>query len=272
MTTDFIANQWGSVDRAADPSRFVRYLDTVGSLKTMQCIKQRTYDLLDIEEGDQLLDVGCGTGDDVRALARNVGPTGHVVGIDGSERMVAEARIRAKEANLPVEFRVGNAERLEFADSVFDGCRAERLLIHLKNPERALAELVRVTRPGARIVVFDADWETLIIDAPHRGTTRKILDFHCDSIRSGWVGRQLHRLFYEAGLGDVVLVAETLVFTDYPQADFVLRLGEAVTQAITAGVVSESEANEWLDDLERAQQRGTFFAAVTGFCVSGRKP
>jgi hypothetical protein len=97
------------------------------------------------------------------------------------------------------------------------------------------------------------------------------LNFHCDRIGSRWIGRQLHRLFDEAGLTDIVVVADTLVFSDYGQADFVFQFRETAEQASALGVVSSSDAHEWLSELERAQKRGIFFAAVTGFCVSGRK-
>ncbi|HEV3341112.1 MAG TPA: methyltransferase domain-containing protein [Pirellulales bacterium] len=271
MTTEYLAAQWGAVDRAADPRAFVRYLDSVSRLETIQRIKQRTYDLLAVQDGHCLLDVGCGTGDDVRSLAARVGRTGRVVGIDGSENMVAEAWTRAQGANLPVEFLVGDAERLEFPDDSFDGCRAERVLVHLNHPDRAFAEMVRVARPGARIVVFDADWETLVVDAPSRAITRTMLNCHCDGSGSRWIGRQLHRLFCEAGLTEITVTTDTLVFTDYSQADFVFQLREAAVQALAAGVVTQPQASQWLDDLAQANQRGTFFAAVTGFCVGGRK-
>ena len=272
MTTGYLTTHWGKVDRAADPRAFVDYLDAVSGLETIQRSKQQTFDLLELREGDRLLDVGCGTGEDVQALARRVGGSGRVVGVDGSERMVAEAQARARDANLPVEFRVGDAEGLEFAAGTFDGCRAERLFVHLSHPERALSEMVRVARPGARIVVADRDWETLAIDVPNRAITRKLVGFHCDSGGSRWIGRQLRRLFCEAGLTEIAVFSDTLVFTDFSQADFVFELRETAAQARTAGAVSESEANQWLGDLEQAQRRGTFFAAVTGFCVSGRKP
>jgi len=55
--------------------------------------------------------------------------------------------------------------------------------------------MVRVTRPCGRIVVFDFDWDTLIIDDPDKETTRTFVLSYSDSIRNGWIGRQLPRLF-----------------------------------------------------------------------------
>jgi ubiquinone/menaquinone biosynthesis C-methylase UbiE len=207
----------------------------------------------------------------VQALARRVGTAGRVVGIDRSEVMIAEARTRALGLNLPVAFGVGDAQRLEFATDTFDGCRAERVFVHLNDPAGALVEMVRVARPGAWIVVYDADWDTLAVDVPNRTSMRKVVHFLCDSSGSRWIGRQLRGLFLQAGLTEVSVFAETLMFTDYPQADAIFQLRETAAQAQAAGVLSSTEAREGLDDLEQAQHAQRFFATVTGFCVSGRK-
>ena len=73
---------------------------------------------------------------------------------------------------------------------------------HLEYPRQALRELVRVTRPDGRIVVFDTDWETLTVDADDIATTRAILQAKCDLLRHGWIGRQLAGLAHgRAGRG-----------------------------------------------------------------------
>ena len=91
-------------------------------------------------------------------------------------------------------------QALPFPDGTFDVCCAARLLEHLSDAERALTEMVRVSRLGGRIVVFDFDWDTLIIDHPDKETTRTIVLSYSDSIRNGWIGRQLPRLFKEQHL------------------------------------------------------------------------
>src|SRR5207302_1676005 len=112
-----------------------------------------------------------------------------------------EAVRRAGESGLPVEFSLGDAGHLPLANGAFDGCRAERLLMHLRDPAAALAELCRVARPGGRVVVAEVDSGSRVLDAPDRAVTRKILDHYCDSLPNGWIGRQLPRLFRQAGLG-----------------------------------------------------------------------
>jgi ubiquinone/menaquinone biosynthesis C-methylase UbiE len=260
------------VDQTVNPTSWVQYLDTASAVEAVQAMKRRSFAQLDVQAGRHLLDVGCGPGDDVRTLAQLVGSAGRVVGVDSSETMVTEARQRARDASLSVEYFVSDAQQLHFAENTFDGCRAERVLVHVENPRQALAEMIRVARPGARVVVLDPDFETLVIDAEDRAVTRKLLNFVCDGrIRNGWLGRQLPRLFKEAKLSDIAIFAETLMFTEYAVAEPLLRLHEGVQQAQAAGVLTSAEGSAWETHLESASQVGQFFAAMTFFCVSGRK-
>src|ERR1700674_1371399 len=89
---------FGNVDAAHAPQSFVRYLDGFSAIQMAQAYKGRVSQLLQVGEGDAVLDVGCGTGDDARALALLVGSHGRVLGIDTSEAMIATARERTASA------------------------------------------------------------------------------------------------------------------------------------------------------------------------------
>ena len=169
------------VDQTRDPRFFTRFLDAGNALPTIRASKPLILDGLRLQGGEAVLDAGCGMGADVFDLAQRVGPAGRVVGIDVSEVMIAEARRRAAGLQLPVEFEVGDAQQLRFADARFDACRTERMLMHVPDAERAFSELVRVTRAGGRVAVFDFDWDTLVIDSPVRETTRAVVRSFSDS-------------------------------------------------------------------------------------------
>lgn len=245
--------------------------DAAAPLSCFHTYKRHTFELLHLRPGDRVLDVACGTGDDARLLAGFVGWSGRVTGVDNRSVMIDEARRRAAHRYHSVEFRVGDPHKLEFTDGVFDGVRADRALQHVSKPDRALAEMVRVSRSGARLVAAEPDWDTLVIDAPDRRLTRNILHFRCDAHREGWAGRQLRRLLADAGLSDVSVIGVSLLTTDYALADRVFELGRAAQAAADAAAVDHEAAREWVGALEAAGRTGRFFCAATVFIANGRK-
>src|SRR5438128_672675 len=130
----YFSSSFSDIDAASDPTQFVHYMDDANAMEFFRAAKRRTYDLLALRPGDHVLDVGCGAGDDVRAMALSVGPTGRAVGVDSSRTMVDAARRRSTGSRDAAEFFIGDAEHLDFSDASFDACRADRVLQHLSDP------------------------------------------------------------------------------------------------------------------------------------------
>ncbi len=259
--------QFNSVDQAANPAFFPQFMDTSHALQTASAYKQRIMEQLALQEGATVLDVGCGTGQDAQDLAQAVGPRGRVVGVDCSETMLQVARSRT--AQLPIEYILADAIHLPFADASFDGCQASRVLGYLPEPELALAEMVRVARPGARIVTADADFDLTVVEIPDRALVRKMVHAICDQVQQGWLGRQMPRLFQQVGLEDV-RVDGRMMRIDY--AFFQLAFHGILQRALEAGAVSAEELARFWTALAQAEQAQHFFAGSVGFIVSGRKP
>ena len=272
MNSSPAAHHFDDVDRSTNPEYFVAYLDSATANPQIQQFERRIVERLQIEPGGTFLDVGCGTGDDVREMARLVRPGGRVVGVDSSATMIAEAKKRSAGLSLPVEFRVEDASTLNFADASFDGCRTERVLQHVDDPRAVVAEMVRVAKPGGRVVCLEPDWETLVVDAPDRETTRAILNFRCDSVKNGWMGRQLPGLFHQVGLTDIQVELPSMPVTDFNFADLAFELRPSAKRAVEAGVVSAPTAEAWSRSLEEAAADGRFLVTITPFLVSARKP
>ena len=151
------------------------------------------------ERADAALDVGCGTGDEVRLLAERVGRSGRSVGVDLSEKPLAIARERTPPA-LGAEFVAADAHALPFGDGEFAAARVERTLLHVAAPARVMQEVARVVRIGGRVVALETDWDTLVISSDDAETTREILDAQRAGIRHPSVGRTLARYFVDAGI------------------------------------------------------------------------
>jgi demethylmenaquinone methyltransferase / 2-methoxy-6-polyprenyl-1,4-benzoquinol methylase len=116
--------------------------------------RERAADLARLEPGGRALDVATGTGDLALVLAQRAGPTGDVVGADFSDGMLARAR--AKAAGLAgVRFEHADALALPYADGSFDAATVGFGARNFGDLERGLAEMVRVVRPGGRVVVLE---------------------------------------------------------------------------------------------------------------------
>jgi ubiquinone/menaquinone biosynthesis C-methylase UbiE len=212
--------------------------------------------------------IWCGLGNDTFHIAEQVGASGRVTGVDVSASMIDEAQRRAKTRRLPVDFEVGDSQALRFADGTFDGVRAERMLMHVPDADRAIAEMARVLVPGGRISVFDMDWETQVCESPYKETTRTIALTFCDGMKNGWIGRRMPRLFKSHGIVGVAVETKT-VFITYEFSK--LLLGGHVARLHDSGVLSREEANQWWTSLAAADRDGSFLYAFTAFIVSGTK-
>lgn len=258
--------KFGSIDQTQDAGYFIRFLDEASAQPSLQAYKQRLTELMNLQPGQSVLDVGCGTGDDARAMA-NLVSGGLVVGIDNSQAMIDEAKQRGGALN--VQFECMNAMALPYPDARFDACRADRSLMHVPDAGKVLSEMRRVTKPGGMVVVFEVDFETLTIDADDRLLARKIGHTWCDGFKNGWLGRRMPRLFDELGLTDIRVTPYVMILTP---GMLLPLLGAATTErAVQNGTITREEATAWLAHLDELQRTGRFFSTMTGYLVAGRR-
>jgi len=120
-------------------------------------LRQKTTDLASIQPGEQVLDVGCGTGTLALEVARKVGGEGRVVGVDPSTEQISRARSKTGRHNVTVEFQIGVIEHLAFPDQTFDVVLSTLMMHHLPAPlkRQGLAEIARVLKQGGRVIIAD---------------------------------------------------------------------------------------------------------------------
>ena len=258
------------VDAAVRADALVEFLDRTAAAHFGE-INRRSFDLLRLREHEAVLDVGCGTGDDVRAIRREIGAGGRVTGIDLSRHMIEEAIARDRDAALPSYFLVGDVRDLAFADGSFDACRVSRVLLHLDNPEAALREVARVVRPGGRIVAIEPDFDTLTLAHPDRATTRAVLKVFCDSFAHGTVGRWLVIWLRRLGMSEICCEPRVIpIGADFLRNGF--QIEQAVRRACELGLIDGERGADFLRTLDELVARKEFFCAATVFLIGATRP
>jgi demethylmenaquinone methyltransferase/2-methoxy-6-polyprenyl-1,4-benzoquinol methylase len=177
--------------------------------------RRRAAELTGLGAGGRALDVATGTGDLAIALAQRLGHDGEVVAVDFSERMLALARPKAD--GLPIRFEIANALALPFSDNEFDAATVGFGARNFADLDRGLREMVRVVRPGGRVVVLEITtpqtaplstffglWFDHAVPALGRAAgDAQAYSYLPSSVRRFPSARELAGVMWRCGLGDI---------------------------------------------------------------------
>lgn len=133
------------------------FFDTIWFRGQWKALRQLTLTLAQLQPGQAVLDVGCGTGTLALEAARRVGQSGQVVGIDPSAVQIVRAQAKAARTQLSAVFQTGVIEHVPFPDQTFDTVLSTLMMHHLPKPlkQQGLTEIARVLKPSGRIVIAD---------------------------------------------------------------------------------------------------------------------
>lgn len=263
MTPKPLQHGFTAVDDQAAPREFVDVLKKLTAEPFYDAYKVRLRELLRAQPGQRFLDVGAGTGAAAVALRDDYGAA--VVAVDSSQTMAAAM----EEAGL-AHIVVADAHRLPFRDEVFDGAWADRVLQHVSDPEQVVDGMVRVVRPGGRIVLADPDYATQVLDIEDQNLAAKVLRFRADvGLRNGTLAHRHAGLLAARGLVDIAVEARTLVVRDPTAVDNVMGLRSWAHTAAEHGYLDANEAQRFVAQFDQAVRAGRFTYAVTFFLTAG---
>lgn len=123
--------------------------------------RKKLVQLSEVDHGDAVLDCATGTGDLAIEFKKAVGPEGKVIGTDFCPEMMIPAPAKAKSKNLDIEFTQADVMNLQFPDNTFDVVSISFGIRNVADPLKALQEMVRVAKPGGRVMVLEFGQATM---------------------------------------------------------------------------------------------------------------
>jgi arsenite methyltransferase len=206
---------------------------------------------LDLEPGEDVLDIGSGPGFLACEMSRKAGPGGSVTGIDPSQSMLSIARARPCPAeSAPVDFRPGEATALPCAERSFDAVTATQVYEYVQDMPAALAEARRVLRPGGRLLVLDTDWGSIVWRSGDHDRMRRVLDAWDNHLADPYLPRRLTGLLADAGFAVTHRSVVPLLNVGYDPDTYSAGLIGFVTAFVTRHAdIAADDITSWASDL-----------------------
>lgn len=213
-------------------------------------------------EGKRIADIGCGIGSVSCWLAREVGETGEVVGIDRSAAQIEQAQIRAEALGLTnVRFHVAAANETGLERESFDMAYARFVLMHLREPNLALTEMMALLKPGGTLAVEDGDFSSLGTYPASPAFDRAVELYRKAGEAQGEhfeIGKYLHQLVLKAGAQNVqARLVQPAYLSGVEKRLPSWTVEEVAPFLLQASLATQEEISEILEDVRRLEEDET---------------
>ena len=222
--------------------------------------------------GEHILDIGCGPGFLTVELARAVGDEGRVTGFDPSPDMIATAQARA--AGRPnVSIMEGSADSIPLDDSSVDRAVSIQVFEYIADLPAALSEVHRVLKPGARLVIADMHFDSLIWHSEDRDRMQRMMAAWNHHVVETGVAALLPPSDERRRICRRERRPPDLHRHHHAQRWTCLDV-DAPNGALlpsSTGLMEKSDVEAWSEEQHRFAREGRFFFSLTQFIISARK-
>lgn len=222
--------------------------------------------------GDTIVDIGCGTGLLTLDLARAVGQTGSVIGVDPSIEMRSACEKRCGD-RPNVQVVDGTVETLPLDDSSVDRAISVQVFEYVRDISIALEEVNRVLRPSGRIVIGDLHWDSHIWHADNTERMTHMLSIWDKHLTERRVPAILPAMLRQAGFEIESIVPELCHDTIFRSDGLARLMTHLISEyARQNDLADANEIEAWISEQHKMATEGRFFFAITHYVVSARKP
>jgi ubiquinone/menaquinone biosynthesis C-methylase UbiE len=224
--------------------------------------------------GDRVVDLGCGESP-VLGLVQAQLDGGVAVGIDNSAQALREARTSLpRSGSRTLLIQCDLAAPLPLANASMDVAFSHDVLEQLPDPDALLHQVWRVLRPGGRLVLGHADFDTTVLAGADVRLTRRLVQAYCDTQHAwmpradGTIGRRLPEIVLRSPLTLDQVTARVLLTRSLEKEGFGrFAVDHLVGALAAAGAASSMELAGWRADLEAAAGRGAFLLSLNEYVV-----
>jgi SAM-dependent methyltransferase len=194
---------------------------------------------LRLKAGETVLDLGSGPGLDVLLAAREVGTSGHVIGVDMTPPMLERARANAKKAGAAnAEFREGRLEALPVDSASVDAVTSNCVINLVPDKGKVFAEVARVLKPGGRLVISD-----IILDGALPEAVAKDVYAYVGCVSGALRRDEYFGLLERAGFSPVNVISDV---------DYLATVGDAMPEEIAKLLAGSGLSADALEGMVRS--------------------
>lgn len=233
--------------------------------------RSATLDKLCLNEGETVIDIGCGPGFLCDSMADIVGPSGRVVGVDISADLIERAAGRNLSPQLA--YHVGDATRLDGADASFDVAVSTQVIEYVPEVDKAISETFRVIRPGGRAVFVATDWDAVIWHSQAPERMRRVLrawEAHCAYPR---LPRTFSQRLRAAGFTVDGVSVHPILNLHWGDDTYSKGIGRLMYDFVKQrDEIAGPDLTAWADEQPQLSDDGRYFFSTSRFIFQASKP
>lgn len=180
----------------------------------------------------------------------------------------------------PIKLKVMNcSKKLEFADNTFDFVFTKDMFECVSDKDFLVREIHRILKPGGIVICVNCDWESIVYNGENKELLSKAIHAYAvtkqpwmDDIDS-WIGRRMYGFFKKSNLFESSVTVHNVVETEYKEGYFGYDFSKHIAwlHKENTGVLNEEEYNEFINDLQTAQNEGHYIFSKPYYIYKGVK-